>query len=85
VLSIDTIWPARFEKIKNCIQLSGADLYCLQEVDHYPEYDSFLESIGFKSVYMQRPTRNDGCLIAFDKHKLELCKIDEVYFDYQFV
>jgi hypothetical protein len=34
--------------------------------------------LGYQSVYLQRPNRQDGCLIAFQRKKFHLHAVDEV-------
>lgn len=66
-------WVNRVESIKSCISDIPADIYCLQEVDHYTDaYEPFFNSIGYTSLYLQRPRKRDGCLIAFSPSDYEL-------------
>jgi uncharacterized protein with PIN domain len=75
-------WNTRKDKIAHYITKCKADIYCLQEVDHFIDfYQPLFGSMGYESVYFQRPSRKDGCLIAFDSKKYDLCAVDEVRFD----
>ena len=75
-------WDYRKQKIAESISNCGADILCFQEVDHYIDfYEPLLGKLGYKSVYLQRFKRKDGCLIAFDSQKYNLHGIDEVQFD----
>ena len=75
-------WDNRKQKIAESISNCGADILCFQEVDHYVDfYEPLLGKLGYKSVYLQRFKRKDGCLIAFDSEKYNLHGIDEVQFD----
>lgn len=75
-------WNNRKQKIAESISNCGADILCFQEVDHYVDfYEPLLGKLGYKSVYLQRFKRKDGCLIAFDSEKYQLHGIDEVQFD----
>lgn len=75
------LWQGRFEKIMNVITQTKADIYCLQEVDHYEDFKPFLSSIGYDSVYLQRPRKGDGCLIAYHSDKLLLQNKFELQLD----
>jgi CCR4-NOT transcription complex subunit 6 len=76
------LWEERFERIKEQIQNTQADIFCLQEVDHYQDgIEPFLESIGYDSIYLQRPRKPDGCLIAFDASKFSVDGRCEIQLD----
>ncbi len=75
-------WSARFQKITQCIDATNADILCLQEVDHFK--DSFLvycASIGYGAVYVQRPQKDDGCLIIYNRLKYEIVSTQEINLD----
>jgi uncharacterized protein with PIN domain/exonuclease III len=73
-------WSNRSLLILQCLLESNADILCLQEVDHYDDfYSSCLKD--YSVVYVQRPGRNDGCLIAFKFAKFSFISKDEVSFD----
>ena len=75
-------WDFRKQKIAESISSCGADILCLQEVDHFADfYEPLLGKLGYKSVYLQRMKRKDGCLIAYNDEKYELHGVDEVQFD----
>lgn len=75
-------WDYRKHKIANSITSSGADILCLQEVDHYTDFfEPLLERLGYKSLYLQRHKRKDGCLIAYNSEKYKVDGVDEVQFD----
>ena len=60
----------------------GVDMFLLQEVDHYADFfEPTFDALGYKTVYLQRPERPDGCLIAFDSNKLTLRQVEEVQLD----
>jgi mRNA deadenylase 3'-5' endonuclease subunit Ccr4 len=48
-------------------------------VDHFEDfYEPLFQSVGMESVYYQRPTKTDGCLIAFRKDQYQLKYVDQV-------
>ena len=75
-------WTQRSEKIAHSLRCCNADIICLQEVDHYQDfYDPLLVGLGYDSIYLQRPSRQDGCLIAYKRDKIFVHKINEVQMD----
>lgn len=75
-------WDNRKLKIATTLTDCGADILCLQEVDHYADFfEPLLEKLGFKSLYLQRNRRKDGCLIAFNNEKFQVHDVEEVQFD----
>lgn len=77
-----TDWLGRFALIKSCIQSAGADILCLQEVDHFSDsFEPFLGSIGYSTIYLQRPKRKDGCLIAYCLDRIDLLSTEYINFD----
>ena len=72
----------RWPKIERALRDANADIYCLQEIDKYDGvYRPFFESIGYTCVYTQRPTKEDGCLIAYNPLKHECIRTADVYYD----
>lgn len=68
-------WPYRCELARACLTeaTESIDVFCMQEVDHFDDfYSELFHSLGFATVYMQRPTKNDGCLIAFRSDRFDL-------------
>lgn len=75
-------WNTRKKKIASSLESCEADILCLQEVDHYTDfYQPLLSELGYNLVYCKRPSRQDGCLIAYDSKKYELHKHEMVQFD----
>lgn len=82
----DQSWANRSQLIKTCLVEAAeeVDIFCLQEIDHFDDfYASLLHSLGYTTVYMQRPMKNDGCLVAFrDSHfhlvATELIDLDQL-------
>lgn len=67
------VWEERRTKIEKCIVACCADILCLQEIDHYDDfYKEFLDHLQFQCIYIQRPNKDDGCLVAWKKDKFEL-------------
>lgn len=65
-------WNSRSELMRATLveAMSSVDVFCLQEVDHFDDfYSELFHSFGFCTIYMQRPTKNDGCLIAYRSDK----------------
>eukprot|EP01031_Cornospumella_fuschlensis_P032546 gene32546-39352_t len=60
----------------------SVDVLCMQEVDHYEDfYTNLFESFGYGTVYMQRPSKDDGCLIAYRNDRFELRDVMRVNLD----
>lgn len=75
-------WSYRFDLITKCVASAQSDLFCLQEVDHFDDsFKPLFDRLGYESVYLQRPNRRDGCLIAFNSSEYELMDTEKVYFD----
>lgn len=79
-------WSYRRELISHCLETIQADIYCLQEVDHYHDfYSPFFRSHhhhSYESIYLQRPAgKKDGCLIAFSSTKFHLEDKEEIDLD----
>jgi uncharacterized protein with PIN domain/endonuclease/exonuclease/phosphatase family metal-dependent hydrolase len=81
-VNLPTSWNYRKSLIEKCLAECTADIICLQEVDHFPAfYEKCLEKHGYRPMYYQRPTRKDGCAIAFKPDKFELLAVDTVSCD----
>lgn len=51
----------------------AGDIICLQEVDHYEDFEKFLGKFGYEGVYKQRTGENkDGCAVFWKINKFEL-------------
>lgn len=78
----ELLWANRKNLISSCLNPCIADIFCLQEVDHFSDfYQNHFETIGFQTVYLQRPRKKDGCLIAFNRDKFEIVEYKEIYLD----
>ena len=76
------LWSNRYPKINKCIESSNADIFCLQEIDHfYDSYSHFFKSLDYTCIYHQRPDRQDGCLIAYKDSLFEVGAIEYINFD----
>eukprot|EP01038_Epipyxis_sp_PR26KG_P006064 gene6064-8349_t len=76
---VSSMWAKRSQHIASIFEAARSDIYCLQEVDHddfYREY--FCNKNGYNHLYLQRPTKSDGCFIAYNSNKLELCRFDNI-------
>ena len=66
----------------NLVEEKNVGLFLLQEVDHFTDfYKPVLNSLGMTTLYLQRPKRNDGCLIAYDDKQLTLSSTEEIQLD----
>ena len=75
-------WDYRKEMLINVMAKVNGDIYCFQEVDHFDDFfDSFLSSIGYSSVFLKRPNKSDGCLIAFKVNKFLLIDVENILLD----
>lgn len=77
-------WDFRREKIKQVLLQCNSDIICLQEVDHFHDfYQDLFNDMNFKSIYVCRPTRKDGCLIAYNP--LILRQISTLMIDFNYL
>lgn len=76
-------WENRKYLIADALKNNSAtDIFFLQEVDHYDDfYKLTLHELGYKTTYLNRPTRKDGLLIGFSEKKFQLIDSEEVYLD----
>ncbi len=76
-------WSIRKELLaKTLFAVPTIDVYTLQEVDHYVDfYQPLFENHGYESLYVQRPRKHDGCLIAFRKDAYTLLASEMVDLD----
>lgn len=75
-------WTNRFAHICQIINETHTDIYCMQEVDHYPDsFEPFFHSIGYRCVYVGRPRKADGCLIAYRDDLFNLRDSSEILLD----
>ena len=74
-----TNWSNRKLLLEHSLKECTADVICLQEVDHFADfYQACLTNLGYRSLYMQRPERKDGCVIAYKTEFLALTSVDRV-------
>ncbi|CAD8052648.1 unnamed protein product [Paramecium sonneborni] len=71
----------RSAKIINQLKNFNPDIFCLQEVDNFEFYKEHFKKLNYNSCYVQRPQRQDGCLIAFKIEKFKLVKYSEYSLD----
>jgi endonuclease/exonuclease/phosphatase family metal-dependent hydrolase len=77
-----TFWETRSVEIRKWLNRCPADIICLQEADHYVDfYEPLFKELDYDSVYLQRPQREDGCLIAYKKPKFEFINKEDVFLD----
>ena len=79
-------WEERWCDIKRVLEAMihehGVNLFLLQEIDHFHDfYEPFLRSIGFLMMYVQRPHKKDGCLIAYEENIYEVVSFKAIHFD----
>eukprot|EP01032_Pedospumella_encystans_P008881 gene8881-10498_t len=75
-------WKNRSQLIGKCIRECNTDVLCFQEVDHYHDfYKNLLKELGYRPCFVQRPNRQDGCVIAFKSSKFTLIDLLNVNCD----
>ena len=78
-------WEERKDKLQSVLEMTarrGTSLVLLQEVDHSEDfYRPLLNNLGYQVLFAQRPTKDDGCLIAFCDRELELQESETVDFN----
>ncbi len=75
-------WKNRSQLIGNSIRECNTDVLCFQEVDHYHDfYKNYLKELGYRPCFVQRPNRQDGCVIAFKTSKFTLIDLLNVNCD----
>ena len=76
-------WPARKDALTTVLSSCGADILCLQEIDHFSDfYAPLLTSLEYSFHYVKRTgSRQDGCLIAYKPAAFDLLGYEEVHFD----
>lgn len=73
-------WSFRFHIISQELLDLNADILCLQEIDHYQDFETFLNKYNYVGVFKQRTGENkDGCAVFWRVNKFELinCKMIE--------
>jgi mRNA deadenylase 3'-5' endonuclease subunit Ccr4/uncharacterized protein with PIN domain len=77
-------WEIRRPQIEKLLRdfRTSSSIYLLQEVDHFADfYAPLFAELGCNCEYVQRPRKDDGCLLCYD-NGLFLCAAREyVYFD----
>ena len=59
-----SLWEYRSAIISERLQQMQADIFTLQEVDHFDDfYCPLFNSLGYDTAYLQRPEKPDGSLI----------------------
>jgi mRNA deadenylase 3'-5' endonuclease subunit Ccr4 len=76
-------WADRSQKMKSILeQLRNHDMIFLQEVDHFDDfYKPVLNELGFGVSYVQRPTKLDGCVVAYARDKYAVVDEEDISFD----
>ena len=76
-------WEHRSKQIESILTLlEHHDFIVLQEVDHFDDfYQPLFHRLGFGTRYIQRPTKNDGCLVAYALAKYEVIDVEHILFD----
>mmetsp|Transcript_31297 Transcript_31297/g.30958 ORF Transcript_31297/g.30958 Transcript_31297/m.30958 type:complete len:104 (+) Transcript_31297:76-387(+) len=56
----------RLALFQNILKELNSDFFALQEVDKYPEFESYFSSIGYRSVFIERGSVKfrDGLVLA---------------------
>jgi mRNA deadenylase 3'-5' endonuclease subunit Ccr4 len=76
-------WENRKKNIENILINSQVDLILMQEIDHFDDFFiPLFKKIGnYKLIYLQRPFKEDGCLIAYNTDILECIEINNINYD----
>lgn len=76
-------FQARRQLLDYELQAWDADIYCLQEVDHFDDYFApAMEARGFKGEFLQRRgDRQDGCAVFWRRDKLRRVSSTPLHFD----
>lgn len=75
-------WDYRQLSIRECIESFDADILCLQESDHYDDfYRPVLKELGYKTKFLKRPTKRDGCLTCYRANRFQLVAHKELNLD----
>jgi len=75
-------WDKRKISILAALRTLDCDILCLQECDHYNDgFKEDLEDLGLSTLLAIRPSRLDGCVIAFKASKLEVVNTSTVDFN----
>jgi mRNA deadenylase 3'-5' endonuclease subunit Ccr4 len=75
-------WKYRFDLISKVISYLNTDIFCLQEVDNYSSsFKQLFHSLFYHSIYVRRPRKNDGCVVAFKSELFELIETEEIQLD----
>jgi mRNA deadenylase 3'-5' endonuclease subunit Ccr4 len=75
-------WHVRKEIIRSLLIQCKPDILCLQECDHFEDfYRQVIHDMGLSSLYVPRPERTDGILVAFNPELFTIAHNETVYFD----
>lgn len=76
-------FEARRKLLANELQAWNADVYCLQEVDHFNDFVvPLMDKLGLDGEFLQRRgDRQDGCAIFWRRDKLRLISSSPLHFD----
>eukprot|EP01118_Nematostelium_gracile_P011064 TRINITY_DN3893_c0_g1_i1.p1 TRINITY_DN3893_c0_g1~~TRINITY_DN3893_c0_g1_i1.p1 ORF type:complete len:317 (+),score=72.69 TRINITY_DN3893_c0_g1_i1:38-952(+) len=79
------VWEYRSELIVKEIEQYGADVVCIQELDHFDDFlKPRMENLGYKGEYKKKSgDRKDGCAIFFKSSKFQLMKKLDVEIEIQ--
>lgn len=84
--SVHKSWESRAKLLLKEMQAYDADVFCLQDVDHFTEfwYPNFM-LLGYDAIYKQRTQEKDfhyeGIAIAFKNERFQLFRSVEVEFN----
>mmetsp|Transcript_108700 Transcript_108700/g.346955 ORF Transcript_108700/g.346955 Transcript_108700/m.346955 type:complete len:681 (-) Transcript_108700:112-2154(-) len=80
---VDAVWLAsktRKPGLRWVLEALQADVLCLQEVQHPDEWQNLLDELGFEASFAARPSRHDGCAIAWRKGRFRT--VDKFVFNF---
>ena len=76
-------FEARRKLLANELQSWNADVYCLQEVDHFDDFLApLMDDLGLSGEFLQRRgDRQDGCAVFWRREKLRIISSSPLHFD----
>ena len=77
-------WQIRRPRIEKLLRdfRASSSIYLLQEVDHFADfYAPLFAELGYNCEYVQRPRKDDGCLLCYDNRLFVAAAREHVYFD----
>lgn len=75
-------WAHRHPLLLNRLRQLNPDIICLQEVDHWRDWEEPLAGLGYENTYLARGgSKQDGCSISYKSDRFLLVDRFELRFD----